>query len=126
MDIYRVNIELEGQTVDTPYVKLRADGLLEIARGYAWDGPSGPTLDTPSFMRGSLVHDALYQLIRIRKLPLAYREFADLLLQKICLEDGMCPIRAGWVYLGVKLFGGKHARPGSEKPDRVFRVPRDE
>ena len=29
-------------------------------RGYAWDGPSGPTIDTPDAMPASLVHDGLY------------------------------------------------------------------
>ena len=46
------------------YIDLTAEGTLTIKKGYAWDGPSGPTVDTRNFMRGSLVHDALYQLMR--------------------------------------------------------------
>ena len=46
--------------VVTDYIELNSDGLLTIRKGYAWDGPSGPTIDTLNFMRGSLVHDALY------------------------------------------------------------------
>jgi hypothetical protein len=120
---YDLVISITGYTVDTPYVKLYVDGRLEIPKGYAWDGPSGPTIDTPDFMRGSLVHDVLYQLIRIEKIPLQYKAYADLLLKKICLEDGMSSFRANYVYLSVKFFGGANAKPGSEKPDEIICVP---
>ncbi len=91
-------------------ITLEANGLLTIKKGYAWDGPSGPTIDTKSFMRGSLVHDALYQLMRERKIESEkYRKYADELLRKICLDDGMLPIRSWWVYWAVRLRGGKSA-----------------
>jgi len=68
-------------------------------KGYAPDGPSGPTLDTANFMRGSLVHDTLYQLMREgllnHNLP---REAADRILQSLYREDGMLALRAWWVY----------------------------
>lgn len=123
MEPYNIRIGIEGYSVDFPYVKLDTEGHLEISKGYAWDGPSGPTFDTLNFMRGSLVHDALYQLIRIKKIPPRYKEYADLLLKKICLEDGMSDFRANYVYLAVKLFGGSSAKPGSEKPDKIICVP---
>jgi len=50
--------------IQTEYIALTSQGRISIKRGYAWDGPSGPTIDTLNFMRGSIVHDALYQLIR--------------------------------------------------------------
>lgn len=84
-------------------------GLLEIRRGYAWDGPSGPTFDTPAFMRGSLVHDALYQLMREGRIPRTQRKRADEILRAICLEDGMSRVRAQWVYLGVRMGARKAA-----------------
>ena len=62
-------------------------------------------------MRGSLVHDALYQLMRDGYLPLKTREYADWLLREICIEDGMSKIRADWVYMGVDLFGESSAKP---------------
>ena len=89
----------------TEWIQLQ-EGKLYIRKGYAWDGPSGPTIDTQNFMRGSLVHDALYQLIRLGKLNGCMREEADKILRRICLEDGMSRIRAWWVYQGVKWFGG--------------------
>ncbi len=81
---------------------------LYIYAGYAWDGPSGPTFDTKNFMEPSLVHDALYQLMREEQLPKSYRELADKLLQKMCIECGMSKIRAWWVYVGVR-YGAKFA-----------------
>ncbi len=87
------------------YVQLFKNGYIEIAAGYSWDGPSGPTIDTHDFMRGSLVHDAFYQLIREGELPLQYRFIADKLLLRHCLEDGMSKFRATYVYCAVHLFG---------------------
>lgn len=122
---YCLTIGITGFTIDTGYVKLSEEGQLEMSKGYAWDGPSGPTIDTPSFMRGSLVHDALYQLIRLEKIPYHYKDYADLLLKKICLEDGMCACRTEYVYRAIKYVGGANAKPGSEKPDKIYRVPSD-
>jgi hypothetical protein len=93
------------------YIELTRDGLIYIRRGYAWDGPSGPTIDTKNFMRGSLVHDALYQLIREGMLSIDWREAADQELRLICIEDGMSVPRAWWVYAGVR-YGGAGACHG--------------
>ena len=120
---YGLTIGIERYEIDTPYVKLDPQGRLDLLKSYAWDGPSGPTIDTKDFMRGSLIHDALYQLMRLEELPLRYRKYADLLLKKICLEDGMSPFRANYVYLAVRIFGGSSAAPGSEKPDEIICVP---
>ena len=97
--------------VSTNFIDLDGKGLLTIKKNYAWDGPSGPSFDTKNFMRGSLVHDALYQLIREMHLPLEARAAADWLLREICLEDGMSTIRAKWVYMAVDWFGESSARP---------------
>ncbi len=77
---------------------------LWICKGYWWDGPSGPTIDTPDFMRGSLVHDAIYQLMREGKLSKKYRKYADKLLVQICKEDGMAWWRRCYVYWFVRAF----------------------
>ena len=99
------------------YVSIRESGLLTIKSGYAWDGPSGPTIATKSFMRGSLVHDALYQLMREGGLDrLVFREAADQLLRTICLEDGMLSFRAWYVYHGVRIFGDPCADPAKRQP----------
>lgn len=99
----------------TPFVDLHRDGKLCIAVRYAWDGPSGPVLHTPTFMRASLIHDALYQLMRLGKLDYrANRKQADELLRIICIQDGMSAFRSWYVYLAVRIFGRAHARPSRE------------
>jgi len=97
------------------YIHLSKDGALLIKRGYSWDGTSGPTLDGKTNMRGSLIHDALYQLFREEHLSLKQRKQADLEFQKACLEDGMCKVRA-WVDLvGLRKFGAFAASPENDK-----------
>jgi hypothetical protein len=103
--------------IETDYIVLTSEGKIIIRKGYAWDGPSGPTVDTLNFMRGSLIHDALYQLMREEKLDNnIYREPADRLLQQMCKEDGMSSIRAWWVYKGLRLGGDPAADPANRKP----------
>ena len=103
-------------TVRFDDILLTTDGRLFIPKGYAWDGPSGPTIDTDTFMRGSLVHDALYQLMRNGQLGIEWREQADKLLREICLEDGMSAFRAWYVYHGLRLGGGPAASAENIKP----------
>ena len=91
------------------FIVLHPDGLMQIKQGYAWDGPSGPTIDTKNFMRGSLVHDAFYQMIREEQLPPETRAFADRLLRDHCREDGMSAARAWYVWKAVAWFGGPSA-----------------
>jgi len=101
------------------YIELNTEGMLVIKKGYAWDGPSGPTWDTPNFMRGSLVHDVLYQLLRNKLLEQKWRNEADRELRRICREDGMSRIRAWYVYQAVSRWGGRAADPGSRKKPHV-------
>ena len=109
------------ELVNVPYCRSEyitlLNGELRIREGYAWDGPSGPTIDTRNFMRGSLVHDALYQLMRENHLDHdKYRDTCDRILQRICIEDGMWQIRAWWVYQGVRFGAGPAADPINDKP----------
>ena len=106
--------------IQTNFIDLDLSGHLVIRCGYAWDGPSGPTIDTPDFMRGSLVHDALYQLMRAGKISKArWRDAADRLLRTMCRDDGMGFIRAWVVYQGVRRFGDPSASPESRKEVRT-------
>ena len=120
VDEYVTKISIKPDTdISSPsgYIKLTSNGVLTISKGYAWDGPSGPTIDTLNFMRGSLVHDALYQLMRENLLDgELHREPADRLLQRICMEDGMSRARAWWVYKGLRIGGDPAADPDNRRP----------
>jgi hypothetical protein len=97
------------------WVRLSAEGVLTVQKGYCWDGASGWTFDTPSTMRASLVHDALYQLMREGELPQDFRLPADICLKRIMLTDyrGSWPkwhaarVEA-WVWI-LQRFGGPSA-----------------
>ncbi|MSR15347.1 MAG: DUF1353 domain-containing protein [Gammaproteobacteria bacterium] len=104
------------QFIETDFIRFGIDGALLIRAGYAWDGPSGPAVDTKNFMRGSLVHDALYQLMREGRLSAeTYRDRADRLLQQMCRVDGMSRLRAWWVHHGVAFGGGQAADTANDK-----------
>jgi hypothetical protein len=108
----------------TEFLSLSPEGVLFIGKFYAWDGPSGPTIDTKDFMRGSLVHDALYQLMRERVLDhKKHRKRADEILREICLEDGMCSVRAWYVYQALRIFAGSCARPRKEPKPEIISAP---
>lgn len=96
--------------------------IIHLRAGYAWDGPSGPAQDTPSFMRASLVHDALYQLMRLQLLPQAFRPAADRIMTRYTELDGMWPLRRWWTHRAVRLAAGYAASPKNQKP--VLKAPR--
>ena len=104
-----------NQPIKTDYLVLTTTGTLYIQKGYAYDGPSGPTFDTKNFMQASLVHDALYQLIRMELLDKKWRAQADRELLRICKEQGMSWWRAKYVYEAVRLGGASAADPENKK-----------
>ena len=127
---YNVEIRLkppEDITTTTEFVYLSKSGQLIIRKGYAWDGPSGPTFDTNAFMRGALVHDSLYQLIREgrfgqEKSPdwKKARRVADNEMKRLCREDGMWKIRAWYTFKAVRLFAAFAAKPNRKlAPDPI-------
>ena len=99
----------------TDYILLNREGMLSIMRGYTWNGPD-VIPDTPSVMRGSLVHDVGYQLLREGCLAQSYREPIDNLMRSICLEDGTLHAYAEAIYLGVQLGAGPAADPANDRP----------
>ena len=116
VESYSRTIDIQPeQKLGNDFLYLDSNGELFISKGYSWDGPSGPTIDTKNFMQGSLVHDALYQLIREQHLDFEFREYADELLRKMCREDDMSPFRAFFVYWAVRIFGASSAKPDTLK-----------
>ena len=121
---YTCTINVRKISIKTDYIQLTAKGKLTLKRGYAWDGPSGPTIDTKTFMRGSLVHDALYQLMRLKLLDYRiHRAKADDLLKKHCKQDGMFWFRAWYVHKFVSWFGERHARPSGNSGPEILTAP---
>ena len=118
-----IDIHPDNDIVVGDFIALSTSGALEIKKYYAWDGPSGPSIDTKSFMRGSLVHDALYQLMRAGSLDQTHRKYADQLLRKMCVEDRMSRFRAWYVYHALRMFAGGAAKPSSKPEFVLLRAP---
>ena len=91
-----------------PYASLK-DGILSVKRGYAWDGASGPIINTQDTLVASLVHDVLYQAMRLNliKSSKENRQFADKNFFEILKIHGVNSIRRKVWYFAVRLFGKK-------------------
>ncbi len=89
-----------------PYFSLVA-GQLRVYTHYAYDGASGPTWDDKTNLKGALVHDVLYQAMRLGLLDRKYREIVDQTLIRHCLEDGMWEFRANLWLPAVRIFGAR-------------------
>lgn len=98
-----------GVDIETDFIRLSASGRLLLRKGFAWNGASGPTWDDHTNMRGSGVHDALYELMAAGLLGPEWREPADMELRRIMVEDGMHPDRAEIWFNMVRTFGKKFA-----------------
>lgn len=123
---YRLHKTLVVQThilnagFEHTFFTLKDDGRLAIHEGYLWDGVSGPTWDTRTTMLAGLVHDALYQAIRLQLIDLSLKDTADILLHTIMVNSGkhsgtpefIYQTRAWYFYQAVRLFGKYSCIPG--------------
>lgn len=107
-----------------------------IWKGYAWDGASGPAIDTPNYRTGSKIHDVLYQLIRLEVLANTKenRFRADEVLYKVCeagifntykgkFTQKMSRLRRWLGKFGVNTFAKRSSQPGYEQVEEVLIVP---
>jgi hypothetical protein len=111
-------------------------GKLVIRKDYAWDGASGPVFQTKTLVAASLLHDALYQIIRELKLSEWFRKEADNELRdeylRLCvkvypsksLKDKarrqLARTRAVYIYQAVRKFG--RAAINKHKPKKIYEV----
>ena len=91
------------KNIETDYCKITVGGKLTIKKGYAWDGPSGPTIDTKNSMRAALVHDVIYQLMREKLISRTFRKHCDMEFYQMLREDGMSWFRAKLWYRSVRI-----------------------
>lgn len=108
------------QNIVDEFFEFYADGTLIIKKGFAWDGPSGPTIDTKDAHIAAIVHDVFYRCIRRGYLPLSIKPIADKIFYKLLRKNGMFILRALYWYLGVVLFGKKSCT----NPVRIIKIAR--
>jgi hypothetical protein len=98
--------------VKTPLIELYTTGLLCVKKHYAWDGASGPVVDRKSNYSASCAHDALYELLRKRKLPRGFWELADAEYIRILRDKGKAFRFTVWMDAkGLAIAGGKYSKP---------------
>lgn len=115
-ETYRVRLYfIRGVSFEHRLFKLTEDGMLTIYEDYPWDGASGPTIDTSNSMRGSLVHDALFEAMRLGLLSQDFFHAANEEFRAILLEDEMSRLRSTIWFDGVEDFGSAHAAVKSPK-----------
>lgn len=114
---YQIKVPIKPKTgIQTEFIDLDINGNLLVRSGYAWDGPSGPVIDTSENMRASLVHDALYQLMRQDWIKSrTHRKAADQVFKDICIADGVSNFRASAYYKALRKFGKPAAAPENKK-----------
>lgn len=104
--------------------QLMPSGQGILYAGYAWNGASGPTIDTLSTMRLSAEHDFKYQLVQMGLLDAKWLPIADRELESRGIED------AKWKWAGKFRFGywkdflkwfGTQGRPSSAP--RIYVAP---
>ena len=104
------------QPIDHKYYSIK-EGVIVAKAGYRWDGPSGPTLDDETNLRGSLFHDIGYQAMKeqeaITKLNF-WRKYRirvawDKMFRAILKADGMPKVRRFFWYWSVRGVGALFA-----------------
>ncbi len=104
-----------GAPSDSPMIS-GAGSAITFYEGYSWDGASGPVLDTKSVHLASLVHDGLYQSMRLKVLGKDEKKNSDREYLLIYRKQIRWWQAWKWArYLEFKL-GLLFARPGRAEP----------
>lgn len=105
-EAYQGKTLLRGHDVNAPQATLLPNGVIVLKRGFMWDGPSGPAVNTLNTAIPSAIHDALYELIELGFLPPETRRSADKTYRDSLKTWGVPAWRRALHYRGVSLFGG--------------------
>lgn len=105
---YQATTLLKGHNISTAYCALIPNGQLVIKKGFVWDGPSGPAIDTANTLIPSAIHDCLYLLISEGLLPTECRNPADKTYRESLKNWGNPRWRRFMHYKGVDWFGWMH------------------
>ena len=122
---YQYQSNVIGFEARTEFIDLDFDGLLTIRKNWLYDGPSGPTYDSPGGMRAAAIHDAFYYLMRLGLVSTDTRRRVDTIFYEVMIEDGMPRDRAEIWFQGVARFAAYAAKPGSEPREKIFCIGKD-
>jgi len=103
--------DLPDENVLPLYKIAMSKGMLTISKGYMWDrGFRGK-----EFIRGTLVHEALYQLIRLGYLPYEWRKKSNEIYYSLLVDDGAPKLFAWLLKKCADLFGNVASNGKSRK-----------
>lgn len=114
---HRFATPVTGNFIHDAFFTLWSNGVLDVRAGYAWDGASGPTIDTKSSMKPSLPHDVFCAMMRDGRLD--YVEWQDVVNEYFynqCLEAGMWKWRAGLWHAAVEFADAGNPDQGPDRP----------
>jgi hypothetical protein len=100
---YTIMTPFRGYSWNTDFYQMKKNGEFTIKALYAWDGPSGPALDTKDSMISSLLHDALCQAMNEGLLPRECHEAVDTFFRVVNRRAHMFSLRRWWFHAGVRL-----------------------
>ena len=108
---FSIELPIRIADFEHQYASLK-DGVLEIKKGYAWDGAPGPIINTQDTLVASLVHDVLYQAMKLNliKSNSENKKTADKIFFEILKMHGVNAIRRKVWYFAVRLFGKKSTK----------------
>lgn len=101
---FMVRTEITGFSVVERLTELHPDGRLDIYRGYAWDGNSGPFPDLRYTIEASCIHDILCDYINDDLLPLYLQPIVDHGYYKTCTQKGMWWRAARQLVLAIRWY----------------------
>lgn len=117
-EAYSVETGITGFDVNHPLFTMDIQGKLTIRENYAWDGASGPTIDTKNSKAPSLVHDCGFQMMAEGLVSQATRGDWNRLFGRMLRDAGMSAWRA-WIWekaVSARLGGDRYGR----KPKKVY------
>lgn len=108
---FKVQTAILTFSVKDVLTELEPNGILTVNAWYAWDGNSGPCVDTISSMEASCVHDVLCDYINMGWLPQYLQPIADQEYYILCTKKGMWWRRARARLLAIRWYmTGKGAK----------------
>jgi hypothetical protein len=92
-----------GELICTEWFILLPDGWLLARPGYAWDGASGPAINTLNWRLPSLCHDVLCQAIAMGRLSALWADEVHAEMHRLLLKKHMNPVRAWYSREAVEI-----------------------
>lgn len=106
--------DILGYSAQGDQYTIHDDGLIEIKRWFAWDGPTN-AIKTRRFVAGSLIHDVLCHAINQGWLPVEVQPMADMEMLRINETQKMPWLRRRLTYRAVRLYQSHKKKKYKEK-----------